>query len=517
MSDIVVVTNLTAIEQALATYALNGSFNDWTKAGGSAAYDSLILANKYIASPFDDQSVRFKQASNDYRYRVSLCSVSQKGAGVTPRMSWEFVPTQAAAQKLIDTFSTDFGTPDWDTSKWQQFGATAPTISGGTLNLTQSDNSGLRSVNAYDMRGKSVTVRVPRQQTNANASTGFAIATSDALTMYWAMYELNGSLRFFNNGALAANTSYNATNHLWLRIRFSDDGLNVYYDTSPNGTTWTQQFTGAVSNSVSALYLYLKPIITAGGPYNFVYDDVSLLINGGENNYRVVENGTVAFVASNTPAVGNELRVQIEKVSGNYVGKYLFRATSGDSESTAHTSVLSSATLQTYFPLFAKAEIWDNNGIVRDFQMETTQGPFTALSYVARSQPNNVVVPLIIASGQPVPELGSTVDNWVLDFERAVSSTGIVAKTYIAADASISAFAILSQGVTSGGSATFDVLINGVSVLEEPLEVNFANAKPEVEIPVTVQKDDLLEVECLSTNRTLVRPIGLRVTMEEAE
>lgn len=80
----------------------------------------------------------------------------------------------------------------------------------------------------------------------------------------------------------ATNVTYSAATHKFLRLR--EDGTNVYWDTSPDGTTWTNRRTLAtpawVTASVDTCALDLSAHRDAGTPDEAQYDLFNTLADG---------------------------------------------------------------------------------------------------------------------------------------------------------------------------------------------------------------------------------------------
>jgi hypothetical protein len=85
---------------------------------------------------------------------------------------------------------------------------------------------------------------------------------------------------YFDAGSV--DITYNATDHKFLRLR--EDGTNVYWDTSPDGTTWTNRRTLAtpawVTTSVDVCALDLSAHRDAGTADEAQYDLANTLSDG---------------------------------------------------------------------------------------------------------------------------------------------------------------------------------------------------------------------------------------------
>lgn len=80
----------------------------------------------------------------------------------------------------------------------------------------------------------------------------------------------------------AVNIAYSPTAHLWLRLR--EDGTNVYWDTSPDGTTWTNRRTLAtpawITTGIDTVALDMSSHRDAGTVDFAEYDNFNTMSNG---------------------------------------------------------------------------------------------------------------------------------------------------------------------------------------------------------------------------------------------
>ncbi|MEU6543899.1 hypothetical protein [Streptomyces sp. NPDC046859] len=116
---------------------------------------------------------------------------------------------------------------------------------------------------------------------------------------------------YFDAGAVSL--TYNATTHKFLRLR--EDGTNVYWDTSPDGTTWTNRRTLAtpawVTTSIDVCALDLSAHRDAGPPDEATYDSFNTLSDGavytgtaaGSAEATATTTGTLAAAGTATGSV----------------------------------------------------------------------------------------------------------------------------------------------------------------------------------------------------------------------
>lgn len=151
----------------------------------------------------------------------------------------------------LATFTDTFDTKD--TSKWSY--NSNCTVNAGRLRIDNSDE--LVSVNTYDITSSYGSVKID---------------TPGSVFQFLVGDDNTGALFFHDPsiglGAISADwsvfrtASYNATNHRWLRIR--EQSGTVYWETSPNGTTWSTFVSGPVPLSDVSVLLLGNGTVFAG-------------------------------------------------------------------------------------------------------------------------------------------------------------------------------------------------------------------------------------------------------------
>jgi hypothetical protein len=149
----------------------------------------------------------------------------------------------ALAGTLTEGFTSNSG-------QWT-FTGTGCAVSGGFLEITPtSPYSRATSVATYDLRNSVLAVKVA-QVANGTTSTDTEVIfgatsgnnaikfTHEAGTLYCQSY--SGTTK-----TTRGSVAYSATSMLWWRFRH--DGTNVYWETSPDGTTWTARATVAATS-----------------------------------------------------------------------------------------------------------------------------------------------------------------------------------------------------------------------------------------------------------------------------
>lgn len=146
----------------------------------------------------------------------------------------------ALLETLVDNFATQ------DAAKWDWTGAQ---LVGGTaqIPIDHDYTGGLASIAEYDLRGSSVFAEVvERAKYDTITSTGAGVGLGSGVggdvgfnfigDRIHALYNLKEPAP--NDGdVVVQDSSYNATNHRWVRI--AESGGAVTWSTSPDGINWT--------------------------------------------------------------------------------------------------------------------------------------------------------------------------------------------------------------------------------------------------------------------------------------
>lgn len=152
----------------------------------------------------------------------------------------------AAMSTLSDTFATK------DTTKWT-WGANASLVSGQASMVATAAYDGFITSNFnFDLTNSAAYVQVARIESGTGtAETYFNLydhnITNDPNKNSFSMHVMSVSgtntlSTYWKDGAGTStqigSATYSATNHLWWRIRHN--GSQIVWETSTNGTTWTQ-------------------------------------------------------------------------------------------------------------------------------------------------------------------------------------------------------------------------------------------------------------------------------------
>lgn len=159
--------------------------------------------------------------------------------------------TSGAMSALVDTFAATLSTSVWPGT----FGSVANT-GGQCVIQTTAGYSGIVSAQAYDFTNSAVYISVVPTTQPGNGSREF---------FFEVIKDNNNRVSFFQSGSSSLNmrqtingvitttaVAYNGTSMLYLRLK--GNATHFLWDTSPDGTTWTNQRTTTVVNNWNSVY-----------------------------------------------------------------------------------------------------------------------------------------------------------------------------------------------------------------------------------------------------------------------
>lgn len=216
------------------------------------------------------------------------------------------MPTLAT---LIDNFNDDIIGADWGNS----YGGASETGGRARVPCVAGVYAGYQTAKTWRLAGSSVYLKaptVPAASTAAEAQAVFSVINvTDGTNISFNINTVAGTMRLESNVAYwdagATVLTYSATDHLWMRLR--EDGTNLYWDTSPDGSTWTNRrtlttpawITDAATIDTCALDLWSYR--DAGTTDYAEYDNVNTLSDGA------VWNASAALTADTTLAATAQL------------------------------------------------------------------------------------------------------------------------------------------------------------------------------------------------------------------
>jgi hypothetical protein len=183
---------------------------------------------------------------------------------------------------LVDNFNDNIIGPDWGNA----YGGCTETGGRAHIPCIAGNYSGYQTAKVWTLAGSSVYLQVPTAAAAASATveaqTAFSVINvTDGTNLAFNINTVAGTLRLESNVAYsdagATVLTYSAVTHLWLRFR--EDGTNVYWDTSTDGSTWTNRRT-----------LATPAWITAGTTRNTCALDLYSYRNNGTTNFTEFDN-----------------------------------------------------------------------------------------------------------------------------------------------------------------------------------------------------------------------------------
>lgn len=187
----------------------------------------------------------------------------------------------------ISNLYDNFNDNSLDGAKWWE-------VEGGTTTITETNNrmevalpssatssdyGEIDSVNTYDLTGSSLhieTIATPSSSTAANAVLYIYADSSNWFRWVLESGTLYAQRRNAGVKATVASVTFNSTTHKWWRIREAS-GV-VYYDTSSDGLSWTNQGTYTHGMTITAM----KAIVNGScyqnetNPGSFVFDNFNV-------------------------------------------------------------------------------------------------------------------------------------------------------------------------------------------------------------------------------------------------
>lgn len=210
----------------------------------------------------------------------------------------------------VSVLHDSFGGSSLDTTKWAATTAgSGSTVSesGGTLNLasgsTLNNFAAVCSVTAYDLTSSSISVHMVPGTVQCGVSIQ-AASTVNVSTLnlpcglYYAPGTLNGTGR---HGAGGGQTPYDSASMGWLRMR--ESGGVVYFDTSPDGSTWTNRFTCTAAQAeldLTSVYVVLSSIDQDSASSLATFAELTVLTPSTDFTSAEVTASAVILAADNS-------------------------------------------------------------------------------------------------------------------------------------------------------------------------------------------------------------------------
>ncbi|WP_069883532.1 hypothetical protein [Streptomyces luteocolor] len=161
----------------------------------------------------------------------------------------------ALISTLVDNFNDNIVGPDWGNA----YGGVSETGGRARCPCVAGNYAGYQTAKVWTLAGSSVYLQVPvaaaANGATVEAQTVFAVITATAGTnLAFNINTVANTIRCESNvgytDGAAVSLTYSAATHAWLRIR--ETGGNVLWDTSTDGSTWTNRRTLATPAWVTA-------------------------------------------------------------------------------------------------------------------------------------------------------------------------------------------------------------------------------------------------------------------------
>lgn len=191
---------------------------------------------------------------------------------------------------LVDNFNDNTIGPEWGDS----YGGVSETGGRARVPLAAATYAGYQTGRAWTLAGATVYLKIPTLpavSTGTDVGVHFMVTSAvDGTALGFKINVVTGMLRMQANvdyyDPTAVEITYSPTDHLWLRLR--EDGTNIYWDTSPDGATWTNRRTLAtptwVTTAIDTCALDLYGYRDAGVTDYAEYDNVNTLSDGAVLN-----------------------------------------------------------------------------------------------------------------------------------------------------------------------------------------------------------------------------------------
>ena len=223
-------------------------------------------------------------------------------------------------------------------SNWTILQQTQGAISegGGSLNLSPNANTGSSQLNVvsarpYNLTGSAALVNAKQVVANGNVDNQFSVRIDASNELGWQYQQGNLYVFYVVNNVRTTITpfAYDPVQHAWWRIR--EAGGTVYWETAPDGITWTSHTSVADATLPPLSLLYAKLYAETFG---------AGLATPGTAQYAkfdYLRYFVVAGVPSSlTAGSADTFSVEVRDTSGNRVTNYTgtLRFASSDASAT---------------------------------------------------------------------------------------------------------------------------------------------------------------------------------------
>lgn len=187
---------------------------------------------------------------------------------------------------LIATLTDNFNDNSRDTGKWTDNSSSQILEQNAQLELTPKPNDtssySWDSVDTFDLTGSSISVKFASvSDTSINSSEVMLprLYLDSNNHFKWSYYEnvIHVEKTVSGSGSTPYQIAYNSTNHAYVRI--SESGGTISFDSSADGTNWTNCTTFANPFAITALtvqFVVGQWVSKATGP-TFALDDINIV------------------------------------------------------------------------------------------------------------------------------------------------------------------------------------------------------------------------------------------------
>ncbi|WP_032917988.1 hypothetical protein [Streptomyces rimosus] len=243
---------------------------------------------------------------------------------------------------LVDNFNDNVIGPEWG----NYYGGVSE-IGGRARVPCTTGFAGYQSAYQWTLAGSSVYVQVPTRPAASGATEAYCAFMVNSgtdgtrigftINMVTTMLRMQNDVGYFD--ATAVEIAYSGTTHLWLRIR--ETGGNVLWDTSPDGSTWTNRRTLAtpswVTTGIDTCALDLSAHRSSGTTDYAEYDRVNTLSTAGivEGAAALTAQSGMTAASTRTAVSGFAATAQSDLAVGTRLTATAAAALTGSSSLTA--------------------------------------------------------------------------------------------------------------------------------------------------------------------------------------
>jgi hypothetical protein len=213
-------------------------------------------------------------------------------------------------ETLQDNFNDGVIGPEWGNS----YGGVTETGGRARVPCAAGTYAGYQSGWAYTLAGSSMYCKVPTRPAASTATEAYCVvqvtsSVTAGTAVGFHLDSVTGMLRMQSNvdywDDTAVEITYDPVAHLWVRLRETSGTLS--WDTSPDGTTWTNRRTLAtpawVSTETDTQILDLFAYRDTGTTDYAEYDQVNTLDNGAVYDAATTLAAAASLTAAGTLAV----------------------------------------------------------------------------------------------------------------------------------------------------------------------------------------------------------------------